>query len=279
MLIPYLISTFNLFVRYRVIEKRLGETPLQALESFRNSTSSLKGIPLTYAGRLDPMAEGKLLILIDDECKKRSVYDALDKEYEFELLLGYKSDTGDILGLAEGASHTKRYTEREIQSAAKFFLGEHSFPYPAFSSKTVKGIPLFQHALEDTLQGVSIPSAEVRIYSINYIGKRFISKKGLLQEIFQKINFLKVEVSERVGSDFRKPQILERWKEIIEGEEGDCEVLKFRVIASSGTYIRTLAPCIAEKLGTLGLAYSIHRTKIGRYQALLGRFGFWKKVF
>lgn len=279
MLIRFPISISNSLVRYRVIEKRLGETPLQALESFRDSDASLQGVPLTYAGRLDPMAEGKLLVLIGDECKKRAMYDSLDKEYEFEILLGYKSDTGDILGLAEGAPHTKTYTERDIQSALYFFIGEHAFPYPAFSSKTVQGVPLFQYALEGKLQNIDIPSAKVHIYTLSYRGKRVISKQELLQEVKQKINHLRVETNERLGSDFRKPQILERWQESIGREEGECEVLRFRVTASSGTYVRTLAFQIAEKLGMLGLAYSIHRTKIGRYWCVRGGVGFWLKVF
>jgi len=46
-------------------------------------------------------------------------------------------------------------------------------------------------------------------------------------------------------------------------------------VVSSGTYIRSLAPEIARRVGTVGLAYSIHRTEIGRY---LG-FGFWLKRY
>ena len=86
--------------RYEIVEKSVGETPLQALEAFRER-ERLGGIPLTYAGRLDPMASGKLLILIGDECKKRDTYTGLDKRYRFEVLFGARTDTGDILGITE----------------------------------------------------------------------------------------------------------------------------------------------------------------------------------
>jgi tRNA U55 pseudouridine synthase TruB len=85
--------------RYALIEKNVGVTPLQAIETFRKEKPELKDLPLTYAGRLDPMAGGKLLVLIGDECKRREKYDGLDKEYEFEVLLGFASDSGDVLGL------------------------------------------------------------------------------------------------------------------------------------------------------------------------------------
>ena len=84
--------------KYAVVEKAVGETPLQALERFRALHGELDQIPMAYAGRLDPMASGKLLILIGEECKQQERYHALDKEYEFEVLFGIGSDTGDVLG-------------------------------------------------------------------------------------------------------------------------------------------------------------------------------------
>jgi tRNA U55 pseudouridine synthase TruB len=47
------------------------------------------------------MAEGKMLILAGEACKEREKYLGLDKEYIFEILLGFKSDTKDILGIIE----------------------------------------------------------------------------------------------------------------------------------------------------------------------------------
>jgi hypothetical protein len=37
--------------------KARGETPLQRIERFRKENPEYKNIPLSYAGRLDPMAE------------------------------------------------------------------------------------------------------------------------------------------------------------------------------------------------------------------------------
>jgi tRNA U55 pseudouridine synthase TruB len=74
---------------------------LEVLENFKEENPKYKEIKFAYAGRLDPMAEGQLLILVGDTCKERDKYLNLDKEYEFEILLGLKSDTKDLLGLAE----------------------------------------------------------------------------------------------------------------------------------------------------------------------------------
>jgi len=267
----------------RVVLKKIGETPLQALESFRVSAGLPNDISLTYAGRLDPMAEGKLLILIGEECKKRERYDSLDKEYEFEVLFGFSSDTGDMLGLPESEPQgkgAKEPSEEELRSIARLFVGSHKLAYPAFSSKTVNGKPLFQYALEGALEGVEIPTALVSIYRAEYLGKESIERERLVEKVVQKINLLQAPAdSGRLGADFRKEEILEKWKALREPKGERHVVAKFKVTVSSGTYMRALAPMIAEKLGQKGLAYSIRRTKIGRYQPIGPHFGFWKQLF
>ncbi len=263
---------------YRVIEKKVGETPLQALEAFRKPRPELADVALTYAGRLDPMASGKLLVLVGDECKNRARYDKLDKEYEFEMLLGFKSDTGDGLGLAEICAEIKPLTEKDIERTVGSFFGKHTLPYPAFSSRTVGGVPLFHHAINDTLDDIEIPTTTVRIYNIKFCGMRTISGEQLVEDIVQKISLLQIDATDhRPGSGFRKTEIVARWWSLQSNKE--CRILKCKAVVSSGTYIRVLVPRIAETLGTCGLAYSIHRTKIGRFQPLGRHFGFWKNFF
>ncbi|MEK7574937.1 MAG: hypothetical protein AAB511_01780 [Patescibacteria group bacterium] len=265
---------------YAITEKNIGDTPLQALEVFRTADPALVGVPLTYAGRLDPMASGKLLILIGNECKKRKQYDGLDKEYEFEVLLGFRSDTGDVLGLAETCGEAPEVSEKEIRDAVRSCLGEYRSPYPAFSSKTVGGVPIFHHAIKNTLVEIDIPMVSGTIHQIIFLGTRTVPRDELVEKISAKINLLHVdETDPRVGSGFRKSEISARWNILRFGTPRNFTIVKFRVVVSSGTYIRTLAPSIAEKLGTCGLAYSIHRTKIGRYFSLTKHFGFWRGTF
>ena len=81
-----------------VLNKREGETPLEALENWRLKHKKYKDVKMTYAGRLDPMASGLLVILAGEETKNKEKYLGLDKEYEFEVLFGFSTDTYDILG-------------------------------------------------------------------------------------------------------------------------------------------------------------------------------------
>jgi tRNA U55 pseudouridine synthase TruB len=96
------MSQKSQFPKWIVLQKKRGETPLQVLEAWKKDYikehPDFVNVPMSYAGRLDPMAEGKLLVLIGDECKKQDTYTKLDKEYVVELVLDVKTDTGDVLG-------------------------------------------------------------------------------------------------------------------------------------------------------------------------------------
>ena len=54
--------------------KNMGETPLECLERMRKEHRISDDIPMTYAGRLDPMAEGLMVVLVGEECKNKEKY-------------------------------------------------------------------------------------------------------------------------------------------------------------------------------------------------------------
>src|SRR5690606_23219787 len=83
--------------------KREGETPLECIQRFRAENPSYAEVSMTYLGRLDPMAEGLLLVLAGDTRKKKA-YLELDKRYEFEVLWGFETDTYDMLGLVTASA-------------------------------------------------------------------------------------------------------------------------------------------------------------------------------
>ena len=57
-----------------VLSKKEVETPLQALEFFRAKHKEYKDLKMTYAGRLDPMASGVLVVLFRLFFKKVVIY-------------------------------------------------------------------------------------------------------------------------------------------------------------------------------------------------------------
>jgi len=164
--------------------KEVGETPLEVIQKFKEENPELQETKFAYAGRLDPMAEGKLLLLVGNTCKERNEYLNLDKEYIFEILVGFKSDTMDILGLAERNDwHTTWVDEKWFQKELQKYLGKIKLKYPIYSSRTVQNKPLFLWALEGKINEIEIPEKESEIYKIKLLNQRKISGKFLKEEI------------------------------------------------------------------------------------------------
>ena len=229
---------------YTIIEKLSGETPLAALERFRATRTDLANAPMTYAGRLDPLASGKLIILYGDECKNKEQYLGLDKEYEVEIILGIETDTYDVLGLV-----TKINSTPESIPDFDKYIGKFEQTYPPYSSKTVEGKQLHVHAREGTLPE-EMPTKEVEIYSIDVVEKRKIAADELCMQIKNLID--------AVNGDFRQTEIKKKWADVL-GNNSTLSLVKIKVASSSGTYMRSLAHAVG------GCTLLIHRTKIGKY--------------
>ncbi|MBU2220485.1 hypothetical protein KKD81_00940 [Patescibacteria group bacterium] len=264
--------------KYVVIEKLVGQTPLQAVKLFQNRHPEYSEVPLSYAGRLDPMASGKLLVLIGDECKNQKSYHGLDKEYEIEVLLDIGTDTGDVLGLV---THADIQTESGIADALTQVTGSFEVPYPAFSSKTVDGKPLFLHTLEGNLDSITIPTHTETIFSIKILAKEQVSSSELQKRITNALLLAPTseEPSKVLGADFRQDAVRESWKRLFSAHPNRTyAVYTLRVACASGTYMRTLAGRIGEALETKACALSIHRTKIGRRSSVLG-ISVWSRLY
>lgn len=271
-----------------ILYKKRGETPLECLNRFKKDNPKYFGEKMTYAGRLDPLAEGLLLVLVGEECKNKEKYLNLDKEYELDILFGFSTDSYDVLGkivtlankeivsekhesfllkifsvrrrrVSQVFSKTISFSATKISTLLQSFVGKFSQKYPPFSSKTVDGIPLFAYAKSGTLDPDEIPSKEVEIKSIEFLGEKKISKRGLSDFVKESINL--------VSGDFRQDEILESWESAISKTLIDYfPIFSIKVSCSSGTYMRSLANLIGEKLKIPALALNIKRTRIGKYE-------------
>ena len=258
--------------KYIILHKKVGETPLSCAEDYRQTHPDLIGVPMAYAGRLDPMASGKLLILLGDECKNQTNYHGLDKEYEFSVLFGIESDSLDVLGrLSAGTKKTDGVTEEKISAVADKFVGSIELPYPKFSAKTVQGKPLHMWTLENRLDEIEIPTKQSTVYSLSLTKTETLCREELVTQALTKVNSIPKVTDERkaLGNDFRRVDVRNDWENIRNDSSlpNNFQIAHFSCLASSGTYMRTLASLIAHKVATVGLAWSIHRTKIGIFNA------------
>lgn len=215
------------------VYKEIGETPLEAISKLNINEK------LSYIGRLDPLADGLMLVLVGEENKNREAYLNLPKTYEFEFICGLRTDTYDVLGLVE---------ECGDGGYKKIETGKRTQKYPPYSSKPVDGKPLFMWAREG--KKVDLPEREIEIFESEILEERNVSAKELKEIIISKINLVK--------GDFRQEEIIKRWEEVL--TEGEYKIVKGEITCSSGTYIRSLvneSGCCAT--------LSITRTKFGDY--------------
>lgn len=231
------------------IYKKIGETPLEALNRLRFDMPEYADLPMTYAGRLDPMAEGELIVLIGEECKKKEQYLGMDKEYEFEMLFGFKTDTYDLLGICSAGLVDQKEVMEKIEKELLDLKGKKVQKYPPFSSKTINGVPLFQKTKDG--EEFDLPEREIEIYSVDFLGFREVKGSELLEEIKRRINL--------VSGDFRQKEIIEKWEENFKNREEEVFLIaKAKTVCSSGTYIRGLVNSLSFPATT----FSINRTRI-----------------
>jgi tRNA pseudouridine(55) synthase len=267
---------------FLLLQKAVGETPLDVILNYKASHPEFADVPMAYAGRLDPMASGALLILVGDECKVQEKYHSLDKEYEFQVLFGVASDTADVLGLLTWQT-APTLSSRQLKRLCQKLVGPISLPYPHFSSKTVQGKPLHTWTLEGRLDEITIPTKDSILYTLKLKNLHTITKEALIASALQKINSLPevTDPKKALGADFRRTDVRASWEAFRHADTPDTfQIATFSCIASSGTYMRTLAEVIARECGAIGLAFCIHRTTIGRYQKIhFIKTGFWKKRY
>ena len=233
-----------------LIYKKPGETLAVLVERFRFENNISKDTPVTYAGRLDPMAEGLVLLLTSEACKRKEEFLGLGKTYVFEVLFGVATDTFDMLGKII-SSLDFLPTEEQISESLEKIKNTKSFSYPPFSSKPVDGLPLFVHAKAGTLPS-ELPLVDGEIKEINLKNLRTAYLPEAIKE--------KIEIIQKVEGDFRQKEIIEGWQKFLESKKNSrCMVATFEATVSSGVYIRTLSTMFDGP----ALAYSIERTKVG----------------
>jgi tRNA pseudouridine(55) synthase len=211
---------------------------------------------VTYAGRLDPMADGLVLMLLGETCKEKQAYLDLNKTYTFRVLFGVSTDSYDVLGKVTEYKSVGMLTNDVIQKALEHLSKQTIWQYPPYSSRTIKGVPLFMHAKADTLPDI-LPVKEGRIKNIALNDISIVSLASLTETILADIG--------KVSGDFRQEEIISLWKDIARDDMEMC-MASFTATVTSGVYVRSMAHALGELLQLPALAYSITRTRIGEYE-------------
>lgn len=243
------------------VYKPVGKTPLECVTKYRSLHRIDPSVTISYAGRLDPMAEGVLLLLVGEANKKRREYEHLSKEYEVIVLVGFATDTGDLMGkITQVSNDGVNLSRDDIISASKSFVGLIQQKYPIYSSAKVQGKPLYWWARQGRLNEIEIPTHRVRVDNIQYVSQQQIARDELSQYIVTSIR--------NVEGDFRQEEIIMKWQTELVKQPKDVSFNLFtlNITCGSGAYMRQLVSDIGERLNMPLVVFKIKRTKVGDYR-------------
>jgi tRNA pseudouridine55 synthase len=237
------------------IYKPLGKTAYEMIELLRAKQPQYANLKLSYAGRLDPMAHGVLILLVgEDENKSRRDREKSDKVYEFTCIFGIKSDTFDICGLPTIQGNLP--TLNDIEKSLPHFTGKIMQKIPIYSAYRVRGKPMYVLASQGKLKDEDVPTIEREIFKIEILESYTLQASELLVEIKKRLDLI-------TKSDFRQVEILKRYKELLNNQSFLC--VKMRAHVSAGTYIRSFCNDLGEYLGTNAISMEILRTRSGNF--------------
>jgi tRNA pseudouridine55 synthase len=191
----------------------------------------LKTRRVGHTGTLDPLATGLLVMLVGHATRLAQFLVADEKEYIADIRLGVATRTYDAASLDETAVRWAmgdgRWPMRsEVERILPDFLGTFPQLPPAYSAKKVGGRRAYELARKNA--DVDLKPVEVTVRELELLDTSAIAHRP-------------------------SPIV-------------DDSLLRLRVAASAGFYVRSLAHDIGQVLGCGGHLEALRRTRVGRFR-------------
>ena len=225
------------------IWKNIGETPWDAVQRYRKENLISDQVKICYTGRLDPMAQGILPLLVGEECKKMSTYLSVDKTYLAEAVLGIETDTYDAMGLISKSCNISKDDAikfgKEIEALTGRTFEQKFPPYSAYMLRYAgTKQPLWWWAMNNRLNEIPpeiYPKKLVTVYQTKLIDYYEKPISEYVQQVTNEISLIRKDI------DFRQDKIIANWKELAStNPDWTLPTLVFSAEVSTGTYIRSL---------------------------------------
>lgn len=208
-----------------LIDKPRGVSSFGVIRELRRRTGLRK---FGHAGTLDPLATGLMLIGVNQGTKLLADLIGLDKDYKAEILLGESRSTGDMEGeVLTERSYAGDVSKEDITAAVASLVGAHDLPVSAYSAIKKDGVPMYKRA-------------------------RAAAERG------ERVTVVPRRVMQVTAAELRTVETV-----LVEGQSRLKVTVDFSV--GSGTYIRSLAVELGERLGYPAVLANLRRTRVGTY--------------
>jgi tRNA pseudouridine55 synthase len=184
-----------------------------------------------HTGTLDPFATGVLVVLVGGATRLAQFLAGADKEYEALIRFGFATETGDLTGARRLPAN----------------------PFGPIATDCARWSEREIEAALESLRG-----------EIEQVPPMYSAKKVQGQKLYE-LARRGVEI-ERAAVRVRISELEALGQEgalLHRNEDETCD-LRVRVVCSAGTYVRTLAESVGEKLGVGAHLAALRRTRAGR---------------
>ena len=178
-----------------------------------------------HTGTLDPFATGVLVVLVGSATRLTQFLSGCEKQYEATIRLGFATDTGDLTGTPVGTAPTKR----------SFWQREEVEAALGSLRGTIDQIPPMYSAKK---QGGK------KLYELARRGEQ-VEREPV------RVTVSAFEISDPAA--------------VFPTNADGTTDIRVRIVCSAGTYVRTLAEDLGERLGVGAHVSELRRTRAGQF--------------
>jgi tRNA pseudouridine55 synthase len=231
-----------------IIDKPAGMTSHDVVALVRRTLGERR---VGHTGTLDPFATGVLVVLVGRATRLAQFLSGAEKEYEAVIRLGYATDTGDITGariLSEPSA------DRGPQAGSPLGVVDAGGP----DAETLRTPSFRREEIETALTSLRGEIEQTPpMYSAKKIaGQKLYELARRGEEVERKAVPVSVREFEVVASD----------DSLLKSNEDGTSDVAVRVVCSAGTYVRTLAESVGERLGVGAHLGGLRRTRAGQFK-------------
>jgi tRNA pseudouridine55 synthase len=223
------------------VDKPLGHTSHDVVDLARKALYTRR---VGHTGTLDPLATGVLILASNASTKLVPYLSAEEKEYLAWVSFGATTETldaeGPILDMV-----SQRPTRKELEQALPYFLGVTQQMPPAYSAVKIGGVKAYEAARKG--QAIELVPRPVR-----YIEASLLA-------------YDPAPTAHPIAPSAAGWTLEERGRQVqLPRPLGEFPTAVIRLAVGSGTYVRSFARDLGERLGSKAFLAGLVRTRVGR---------------
>lgn len=241
----------------------------------------LRKIKVGHAGTLDPLASGVLIVCIGRATKQAETLQAQPKEYVATVALGATTPSYDLEHPIDQRYSFEHITRGMVEEAVAGMVGEQLQVPPVYSAKMIDG----KRAYEYARGGKEVPMRQALIHIYSIMVEKMEFPTGLepgrtadaVSEAEPRVSGIATDnVTSSGSAEVPEVSCENRGERVGHRALSDGQVLTIdeslprvtlRIVCSKGTYIRSMARDLGEKLGSGGHLVALRRTGSGNFSS------------